>query len=1146
MNGDSEARAYTEDERDRWDLPNYGLPKTLPIKLDEVIIVVLHALRFALYLGLSGLQGLTEFIGLASDEDNTEFLQGLINDPCDFDEDDPIVCVLMPGNWESLRERLLAEAGPRNATAVLMNDPRPTEERFYPPPRGRPPAGCIWNTVIGTWEPDGTEAEVETTTKKRPRGPTPHGKVWDSQAESWADDTSATQAAAGGCSGGGGSEKKKKPRGPVPHGKKWNSVTGQWDSAPTAAVEESAMEEAVLEELTCADSTEDTAAPTQQCDSLGRSSGGKGKFRPLWRQSLKYLLCVKTTELTCCSPAGEACPGCKECSVMRCADCISRKKENVFGFASKGCGNFKKTAVADHVKCHHLHDAHGQASIEESVSKYIHDHEERIKSILMTVLWLAKNRLPMHKIKQMSALLRFRGVGLGRKYVNEKMARDMLLCLAFVVREMFVLEHARSSPLLGLMVDESMDVSKSENMVLYLRFMAFGIWVTRFWRIVKCHSATAVGLRGELVTAFNEDGLEIKKVGCFATDGASVMTGRIGGLAALLRVVVGGWLISIHCIAHREALAAKAAADGNQVCVHVEGALSDAVSYHTSSAKRTDKLAVIQKQLQVKLLRVVPFHKVRWLSRGLATATMWSNLACLSLVFRNDKPLCQTAGPLYDTFTSHYFICALAIFADLFEALNQLNKSFQKIHVVYADAMRNINAFLAMINALYLGAVFVGGARWKSLKERMGAGIGSATPPTPDGTFYRIPGTDILSESDDDSSDEGDDSADEAPQRTPDIPLVYVDEGEQSTVIDGIKLFVGALEENFALRFPTESTSIVEWLSGAFHFPSYEESYVVGGPADLIREAQVKKLIDYFGNDVQLTNGTTGKALINIADATAEWSLFKFVLIDFKKNDLDLDVAFKPIFESDDYPNMRILLCFFMCLCLSTVCCEAGFSLMANIMTKLRNCLNIITLDALMQIASNCPIFLQDDTNDEVMKIIVDRSYTRWTQFTARYPGRAHGKQGRKKKSEPMQLADLFDLQAKVPVGSILIEESDGEGGDEDDGTMEDDAEDEEEEEEEEFAVVGDFEPPAGWVVLAEPAEDSAAWSKAKKKYSWAGKRLAHIWDAPLGWQVASFSQITGKALSFYYPSDKLKCIHQLPLETYGTDGHWVIIEKEG
>ena len=1135
----SESRAYTEGDRERWDLPYYGLLKSLPTKLGDVIVVLLHALRFALFLGMGGLHDLTEFIGLARDDDNTDFLQGLINYPGDFGEEDPIVDILMPGTWEALRERLLAEAGPRNVTAVLMNDQRPTEDPHHPQPRGRPPAGRIWNHLLGVWGSDGTEAEVEErTAKKRPRGPTPHGKVWDKEGGCWVNYETEVQtgAAAGGGGGGGGEQdppKKPKPRGPVPHGKAWNHDEGQWEYVPAAE-----------EEPAGTDSTWDGPVTTAEaCDPFGRSSGGKGKFRQLWRDSLKCLMCVKITDQTCCSPAGENCPGCKECSVMRCADCVARKKVNVFGFGSEGCTTFKKTAVADHVKSFHLHHADGQASIEESVSKSIRDHEDRIKAIMMTVLWLGKNRLPMHKIKQMSALLRIQGMPLGRKYVNDNMARDMLLCLASVVREMFVLEHARTSPLLGLMVDESMDVSKSENMVLYLRFLAAGIWVTRFWCIVKCRSATAVGLRAELTTAFNEDGLEIKKVGCFATDGASVMTGRIGGLAALLRAVVGGWLIAIHCIAHREALAAKAAADGNEVCVHVEGVLSDAVSYYTSSAKRTDHLAAIQKQLQVKLLRVVPFHKVRWLSRGLATATMWSNLACVSLVFLRDTPLCQTAGPLYEAFTSHYFICALAIFADLFEALNQLNKSFQKVHVIYADVMRNISAFLSMLKALYLGAVFIGGARWKSLQGRMGDGIGSATPPTPDGTFYRIPGTDLLSESDDGSSDDGDDSADEAPDRTPKIPLVFVDEGDQAVVIDGIRDFARGLEANFAERFPTESTTVVEWLSSAFHFPSYEDPYEVGGPADELRESQMEKLIAHFGNDVQLANGTTGKALINIADAKAEWTLFKFVLIGFKNRNLDLDEAFKPVFESDDFPNMVILLCFFMCLCLSTVCCEAGFSLMANIMTKLRNCLNIVTLDALMQVAANCPPFLLDDANDEVIKSIVDRAYTRWVSLCDRFPARAHGKQGRTKKAEPMQLADLFDLQAKVPSGSLLIGESDEEGEDEDDGIMADDAE-EGEEEEEEFAAVGDFEPPDGWVVLPEPAEDEATWTKAKAKFSWDRRRLAHIWNAPLGWQMATFSQVIKKSLSFYYPSDKLKCMHDLPLDSYGTDGHWVIIEK--
>ena len=43
---------------------------------------------------------------------------------------------------------------------------------------------------------------------------------------------------------------------------------------------------------------------------------------------------------------------------------------------------------------------------------------------------------------------------------------------------------------------------------------------------------------------------------------------------------------------------------------------------------------------------------------------------------------------------------------------------------------------------------------------------------------------------------------------------------------------------------------------------------------------------------------------------------------------------------------------------------------------------------------------------------------------------------------------------------------------------------------------------------------------------------------------MATFSQVIKKSLSFYYPSDKLKCMHDLPLDSYGTDGHWVIIEK--
>ena len=59
------------------------------------------------------------------------------------------------------------------------------------------------------------------------------------------------------------------------------------------------------------------------------------------------------------------------------------------------------------------------------------------------------------------------GVHLGRSYVNHVMARDMPIALAFVIRQKYVIKPAQESLALGLMIDESVDVSKSENMRIW-------------------------------------------------------------------------------------------------------------------------------------------------------------------------------------------------------------------------------------------------------------------------------------------------------------------------------------------------------------------------------------------------------------------------------------------------------------------------------------------------------------------------------------------------------------------------------------------------------------------------------------------------------------------------------------------------------
>ena len=61
------------------------------------------------------------------------------------------------------------------------------------------------------------------------------------------------------------------------------------------------------------------------------------------------------------------------------------------------------------------------------------------------------------------------------------------------------------------------------------------------------------------------------------------------------------------------------------------------------------------------------------------------------------------------------------------------------------------------------------------------------------------------------------------------------------------------------------------------------------------------------------------------------------------------------LLKDSSLSSIKKLACFYLVLCLSTVWCERGFSLMALIKTKLRNGLGTETLDAFMMITSNGP-----------------------------------------------------------------------------------------------------------------------------------------------------------------------------------------------
>ncbi len=87
--------------------------------------------------------------------------------------------------------------------------------------------------------------------------------------------------------------------------------------------------------------------------------------------------------------------------------------------------------------------------------------------VFLLVYWLASEALPMLKIYTLArliSLLQFRDaanyvLNVGKNYVNHMTAKDMTMSMAAVLRE-WINVRARLSPVLGLMIDESTDITR--------------------------------------------------------------------------------------------------------------------------------------------------------------------------------------------------------------------------------------------------------------------------------------------------------------------------------------------------------------------------------------------------------------------------------------------------------------------------------------------------------------------------------------------------------------------------------------------------------------------------------------------------------------------------------------------------------------
>ena len=213
-------------------------------------------------------------------------------------------------------------------------------------------------------------------------------------------------------------------------------------------------------------------------------------------------------------------------------------------------------------------------------------------------------------------------VGGNARYTSERFVQEVVICLGSVISG-GIFEELRASPFFALMVDETTYVAVTKEVILYARYLGKDRKVqTSFIAMEEVADGRADTIMRVLKKVCNDHHLDIeRKLVAFGSDGAAVMIGQHGGVAAQPKQL-SPWVIANHCVAHRLALASAQAADEITYVKKFKMILSQLYRFYDNSAVRTAGLKEIQDILNDPRLKLTEAKDVRWLSHEKAVSNL--------------------------------------------------------------------------------------------------------------------------------------------------------------------------------------------------------------------------------------------------------------------------------------------------------------------------------------------------------------------------------------------------------------------------------------------------------------------------------------------------------------------------------------------
>lgn len=164
------------------------------------------------------------------------------------------------------------------------------------------------------------------------------------------------------------------------------------------------------------------------------------------------------------------------------------------------------------------------------------------KGVFLSMLDLLGNHNPIIK-------KRLEQQAKNAKYTSKTIQNEILECLAAMVKEE-IIQEVKTSKQFSVIVDETKDVQKKEQMSFVLRYFYNGVVHESFLEFEVAEHLDAAALSDKIICFLEKHGLEYKKnlVGQ-GYDGAAVMRGAHAGVQAKIKEVAKH-AFYVHCSAH--------------------------------------------------------------------------------------------------------------------------------------------------------------------------------------------------------------------------------------------------------------------------------------------------------------------------------------------------------------------------------------------------------------------------------------------------------------------------------------------------------------------------------------------------------------------------------------------------------------------